>query len=99
MIDADDEVHRGGELRRSQRPAFFQEQVVDVLQAESGVLAEDIERVEHFLKVDQTDVPRALLLLDDRLQRIGGGAMAAAGVEKDEVNLLMDAAILAAGSL
>jgi hypothetical protein len=36
-----------------------------------------------------------LLLFDDGLQGVGGGAMTAAGVEEDEVEFLADAAIFA----
>ena len=87
MIQTNQPVHRDGQLRRAERPAFFQQQVVDVLQADAGVLAENVERIEHFLQIHQPDFPRAPLLLNNRLERVSGRAMAAAGFEEDEISL------------
>ena len=49
-----------------------------------GVFAENVERIENFLEIDQADFPGPPLLLDDSFQRIGGGPMPAPGVEKNE---------------
>src|SRR6185436_13091319 len=81
-------MHELQALSRPERPAFRQHQVVNILQANAGNFAEDVERIEHFLKIDQPDFPRSGLLVDDRFQRGGGGSMASSGIEVDEINLL-----------
>ncbi len=88
MVEPNQPVHRDGQLGRSQRPAFLQQEIVDVLHVDAGVFAENIERLEDVLQVDQPDFPRPLLLLDNSLERVGCRAMAASRVEIYEIELL-----------
>src|ERR1039457_1717921 len=81
-------MHHLGELRRPQRPTLTKQQVVNVLHRQSSDFAEDVERPEHFLEIDQADVPGALLPFDDRFQGVRGGAVSTTGVEEDEVEFL-----------
>ena len=81
-------MHAHHQLRRAERPTFLQHQVVDVLQADPGELAEDIDFIQHFLQVDQADSNGRACCSIDLLKRVGGGAMPAARVEVDEVELL-----------
>jgi hypothetical protein len=82
---ANHQVHAGSELRRTEGPAFLEHQIVKVLHAQAGELAENVDRIQEFLQIDQPDIEEAALSFDDALQRIGGRAMAAAGVEEDEI--------------
>ena len=93
-------MHPRGQLRRPERPAFLQHGVVEVFQAQAGDFAEHVERVQQFLQVHHADFARPLLLLHHLPQRIGGGPMASAGVEEDEVELahLSDCAMRTPGA-
>src|SRR5579885_489388 len=95
MIDPNDHMHRGHQLRGAQSPALLQKQVVHILQAEPSDLAENIQRVEHLLQIHQPHIPGTLLLLYDGLQGIGGSTMAATRVEVNEIYLAANAAIFA----
>jgi hypothetical protein len=95
MIDADDLVHRPSELRGAEGPSFFQQEVVNVFQADGSELSEDIQRIQKFLEIDKADFPRPFLALDDCFECVGSGAMAAASVEEDKVDLFTDDAIFA----
>jgi len=55
------ELQAGG---RAQRPASRQHQIVNILQANAGELAKDVERMQQLLNVDKRDVPGAALCLD-----------------------------------
>ena len=99
MEQADHPVHADHQLRRAQRPALLEQQVVNVLQAQAGELAEDVHGVQHFLQVDQADFERpSSAAPSPGLQRIGRGAMAAAGVEVEEIELLHSMTIVACGT-
>ena len=87
MVQPDYTLHELQTLRRTQRVAFGQHQVIDVLQANSGHLTKDIERMQYLLQIDKPYVPREFLLLDNRFQRRRGGPMPSAGVEIDEINI------------
>jgi hypothetical protein len=81
--EADHPVHADHELRRTKRPTFLQQQVVNILQAQTGHLAEDVHGVQNFLQVDHADFKRLLLLLHHLAQGIGCRPVAAACVEID----------------
>jgi len=93
MVEPDHAMHELQTLRRAQGPALRQHLVIDVFQAQAGDLAEDVQRIEDFLQIDQADLPslargRPVLRIDHRFQRHGRGAMASAGVEIDKINFL-----------
>ena len=85
---ADQHVHAGRELPRPERPTLLQHEVVDVFEPQAGDLAEDVERIEQLLQIHHADLAGALLPLHHLVQGVGRRAMAAAGVEKDEVEFL-----------
>lgn len=95
VVEADQDVHCRGELRRAESPALFERRIVNVLQPQAGNFAEDIQRVEEFLQVHHADLPRTPLARNDFAQRIGRAAVAAAGIEEDEIELRHEAFILA----
>jgi hypothetical protein len=99
MVDTDDLVHSPGELRRAERPTFFETEVINVFQPDRGELPKNVEWIEKFLEIDETNFPRPLLLFDDCFERVGGGAMATARVEVNKVDFLQDAAIFARATL
>ena len=82
MIQANDAVHHRHEILRAQRPAALEQRVVHILHADACVLAEDVERLENLLEIDEFDLPVAPLVFDDGFERSGGASMAAAGIER-----------------
>src|SRR5947209_3373776 len=87
MVEPDNSMHAAQKERRSQRVAAFQHDVVNVLQTHARVLTENIQRIQDLLQVDELNVPRALLLLDDRFQGQRGAAVSSSGIEEHEVDL------------
>ena len=85
MIQADQPVHQHRHLRRSQRPAFLQHDVVDILHPDAGVFAENIQRIQDLLQVNQPDFPGPPLLLDHGFQRVRGGSVPASGIKEHKV--------------
>ena len=79
-------MHAAGELRGSQGPALLQHEVVDILEPQPGDFAEHVERIEPLLQVYHADLAGAPLPLHHLPQRVGRGAVAAAGIEEDEIN-------------
>src|SRR5882724_12788802 len=93
MVQPDHTMHEPETLRRTEGPALYQHLVIDVLQSQAGDFAEDIQRIEDFLQIDQADLPRftprrPVLRIDYRFQRHSRGAMASTGVEIDKINFL-----------
>src|SRR6266851_4416338 len=88
MEEPDQELHAAQQLRRAERPAFVEHQVVAILQAHPEELAKNVQFVERLLDVDQVDSPRPLLPLDDFLQSIRGTPVTSAGVEIKQVDFL-----------
>jgi hypothetical protein len=95
MVDPDDLVHAPRELGRAERPTFFETEVINVFQPDRGEFSKNVEWIEKFLEIDETNFPRPLLMVDDCFERVGGGAMATARVEVDKVDFLQDAVIFA----
>ena len=88
MEQPDHHVHCGRELPRTERPPLFQHQIVNVLHPQPRELTENVQRIQRFLQVNHADFDRPALALHDFAERIGRRPMAAAGVEKDEIELL-----------
>ena len=72
------------ELRASERPIVPQHFVVNVLNANSGEPAHDIQGIQQFLQVEQIDLPRQTLFADGFCKRGGGRAMPASRIEIDQ---------------
>ena len=86
MVQSDDDMKELEALRRAQGPAFGEHQIVDVLQVDASDFPEDVEWMQQLLKIDERDFPGAILPFDDGFERRGGGAMASAGVEIQELD-------------
>src|SRR5271166_403143 len=95
MIDTQRSVHRGQHLGGSDGPAFFQQFVIDILHPDAGEFANDVERSENVLQVDQPDLPGAVLFLDNGIESVGGAPVAAAGIKENEIDLLHQASMTA----
>ena len=73
-------------LRRADGPAARQAFVVPILGRAAGHLAKTVLGVEHIEQVDQPHTPRAVVPRQRRLQRQRRGAVAAAGIEIDQID-------------
>ena len=76
----------GAATPATRHPTFGEHQVVDVFEPDTSHFLEDIERLHHLLKVDEPNLPGALLLLDHGFERGGGAAVSASGVKEHEVD-------------
>src|SRR6266478_7885491 len=72
----------------TERPAVLQKDVVLALDADAGQFAQNVQPVGEILKLNQPNLPVALLLSNDRLQSDGGVAMSSSTIMEDEVNSL-----------
>ena len=86
MIEPNHDLQHSHQLRAAERPARSQHPVVKILDADARVFLEDIECVEQFLQVGQANFPRPLLPADGHIKCRGCSAMAAACVEKTELD-------------
>lgn len=85
MVQPYNGMHRRNQVLRTQSPALRENQVIDVLQADTKELPEYIERIQHFLQIDEPDIPATVLRINDRFQRIGGASMSSTGIEEQEI--------------
>src|SRR6266403_1066617 len=86
MKRADRCLQNAKEAGAAERPAILQQSVVLLLNADSGELAQHIEAVRQVLKLDELDLPVALLVGDDGLQGYGSIAMSSAAVVENEMD-------------
>src|SRR6267143_2163905 len=86
MEQSDGCLQHAKEIGASQRPAILQQNVVLLLDADSGELMQHIEPVRHILKLDELDLPVALLIGKDSLQGYGSIAMSPAAVVENDMN-------------
>ena len=82
LVQPDSALQKHQKLRRQARPAFSQQQVVAILQPVSGGPMNHINRIQQFLQIQKANIPRILLLLEDRLQRSSGVAMSTTRIVK-----------------
>jgi len=85
MKDADGGLQQAQEVNAAESPAILQQHVVLLLNANAGQLAQDVKLIGEILELDELDLPGALLLGGNGLQRNGGVAVAAAAVMEDNV--------------
>src|SRR6266850_1062044 len=83
---ADGCLQHAKEAGAAERPAILQQNVVLLLNANPGELAQQIQSVRQILKLDELDLPVALLFGNDRLQGYGGIAMAPAAVVENDMD-------------
>src|SRR6267378_8017527 len=88
MKRADRCLQNAKEAGAAERPAILQQNVVLLLDADSGELAQHIEPVRQVLKLDELDLPVALLLRHDGLQGHGSIAMPSAAVVENDMDSL-----------
>jgi hypothetical protein len=67
VIEPDHELEDTHQLRAAERPAVAKHLVVEILNADSRVLLQDVQVIEDFLQIGKLNVPRALLSLDGHL--------------------------------
>ena len=67
---------------------FCKQDVVLLLDADAGELAQNVEAVGQVLKLDEFDLPVALLLGNDGLQSDSGIAMSPTAIVENDVNFL-----------
>lgn len=70
-------------LRSKTCPALAQQQVIAVLESNLCELLQGINCVQQLLQVQQLNLPRNALLLNDSLDGVGCIAMPASGIEED----------------
>src|SRR6266403_607149 len=85
MKQADGCLQHAKQAGAAERPAILQQNVVLLLDANPGELAQHIEPVRQVLKLDELDLPVALLFGNDGLQGHGSIAMAPAAVVENDV--------------
>ena len=74
------------ERSSAEGPAILEERVVLLLDADAGEAAEDVELVGKLLKLDEFDLPAALLLGKDGLEGDCGITVAATCVMKKDMH-------------
>jgi len=84
--ESDGGLENTQELRGAQRPAVAQEDVVLLLDADAGELAENVQLIGEILELNQFDLPRALLLRGNGLQGDSSIAMATPAIMKEDVD-------------
>jgi len=93
MVDVDGCLKNAEELRGEARPAAAEDVVVDLLDANAGEAAHEVEGVEELLEVEELDLPGIGLRGEGAADGIGGVAMAAASVMKDDRQLAQGAPV------
>src|SRR6266404_6501437 len=86
MKRADRCLQNTKEAGAAERPAILKQNVVLLLDADSGELAQQIEPVRQVLKLDELDMPVALLFGNDGLQGHGSIAMAPTAVVENDMD-------------
>src|SRR5467141_584685 len=86
MKQADGCLQHAKEAGAAERPAILQQNVVLLLDANSGELSQHIEPVRQVLKLDELDLPVALLFGNDGLQGYGSIAMSPAAVVENDMD-------------
>src|SRR6266852_8795738 len=86
MEQADGRLQHAKEIGAAERPAILQQNVVLLLDADSGELAQHIEPVRQVLKLDKLDLPVALLFGNDGLQGYGSIAVAPTAVVENDMD-------------
>jgi hypothetical protein len=84
MVETDGRLKNDQELGREARPAFAEDQVVGVLNAEAGGAANQVEGIEQFLNVEKSDVPGMFLAGESGFESVGGAPMSSASVVEND---------------
>src|SRR5437660_2658389 len=73
-------------LGTAERPAILQHDVVLLLDANAGQFAQDVQPIGKILKLNEFDLPIALLLRNHCLKRNGRVAVPSSTIMEDDVN-------------
>jgi hypothetical protein len=84
VVGADRPLQNDQKLRREARPAFAQDQVVGVLNAQARGAAKQVEGIEQFLNVEEGDVPRMFLPGKRGFESVRCTLMSSAGVVEND---------------
>ena len=90
MVGTDGPLQNDQQLRCKAGPAFAEDQVVGVLNAQAGGAANQVEGIEQFLNVEETDVPWIFLLGKSVFESLCGALMSSAGVVKNDSQFTQD---------
>src|SRR5882672_6003 len=85
MKQTDRSLQHAKQAGAAERPAILQQNVVLLLDANPSEFAQHIEPVRQVLKLNEFDLPVALLFRNDGLQGHGGIAMSPAAVVENDV--------------
>jgi hypothetical protein len=85
---ANDGLQHSQKTGGSQRPAVSQQGVVLLLNPNASDPPQYVEMVGQFLELDEFDVPRTLLLLNDSFERNGGVTVTATRIMINNVDFL-----------
>jgi len=84
VADTDRSFEQDQELRRETGPAFAEDCIVGVLYAQAGGAANQVQRIEQFLNVEELDAPWMLLRGESELEGFGCAAMSSARVVEND---------------
>ena len=85
---ADQHVHHGNQLCGAEGPVAPEHDVIEFMELYPGGLADDVDRVEQILNIQQTQVPGPLLPADDLGERRRCRSVPSTGVDKNEIDFV-----------
>ncbi len=94
MVGTDRALKNEQELRREAGPAFAEDQIIGVLNAQAGGATNQVEGIEQFLNVEKADIPGTLLGGESGFEGFRGALMASAGVMVNDGKFAPDLACL-----
>ena len=80
----DEQVHQRNGLRRAQRPAAPEHDVIDVLERDARALPDEVDGIQQVLDREHLHLPRTPLFPDDFTQSCRRGPVPSAGIDVDE---------------
>ena len=81
-------------MRREAGPAFAEDQVVSVLNAQARGAANQVERVEQLLNVEKSNFPRRFLPGESVFESLSGTLMSSAGVVENDGQFAQESPIV-----
>ena len=91
MVKTNGPLQNHEELRRKARPAFAEDQVVGVLNAQARGATNQVEGIEQFLNVEKIDVPGVCLAGERGFESVRCTLMSSAGVVKNDGQFAQEA--------
>ncbi len=84
MVETDGSLQNEQQLLCEARPAFAQDQVVGVLNAQTRGATNQVEGIEQFLNVEKSDFPWMFLPRESRFESVCCAAMSSAGMVEND---------------